>query len=683
MLESFKDICVHLLRVMALILKFLFLLYFFPILSSPHQDDHPLDPLTPLEFDQIRTIIKSSHVNPTLNVSFHYIGLDDPDKHTLLSWLSNPATTTKPPRRAFIIARVNHTTHEIVVDLTSHSIVSNQIYTGHGYPLLTFEEQIAADMLPRSYAPFRTSISKRGLKLEEVVCGSFTVGWYGSKDKPKRVVTVMCYYLDGTVNLYMRPIEGITVWVDLEKPKIIGYRDRIMVPVPKASGTDYRESEQKPPLGPKMNRITVLQPDGPGFDIEGHAVRWANWKFHVSFDARIGPIIALASIYDHEKNDYRSVLYRGYVSELFVPYMDLTQEWYYRTFFDAGEYGFGLSATSLEPLRDCPENARYLDGYIAGQDGISVKIANLFCIFERYSGDIMWRHTELGIPGRVVTEVRPEVSLVVRMVSTVGNYDYIVDWEFKRGGSIKATVGLTGLLEVRGVKYTHADQIEEEVYGTLLAENTLGAHHDHFLTYHLDLDIDGETNSFVKANLQTTKVADNSSPRKSYWKVVRETAKIESDARIRLGSKPAQLLIVNPHKKTKVGNPFGYRLIHGASVGSLLSEDDYAQIRGAFTNYNIWVTPYNKSEKWAGGRYTDQSHGDDTLAMWSLRNRDIENKDIVLWYTLGFRHVPCQEDFPLMPTLSDGFELRPNNFFESNPVLKVRPQDYSSPNCSS
>ena len=40
-----------------------------------------------------------------------------------------------------------------------------------------------------------------------------------------------------------------------------------------------------------------------------------------------------------------------------------------------------------------------------------------------------------------------------------------------------------------------------------------------------------------------------------------ETAKIEFDARIQLGKKQAQLIVVNPNKKTKVGNNVGYSLI--------------------------------------------------------------------------------------------------------------------------
>ena len=85
--------------------------------------------------------------------------------------------------------------------------------------------------------------------------------------------------------------------------------------------------------------------------------------------------------------------------------LDLTEEWYYRTFFDAGEYGYGLSALPLEPLRDCPENVIFMDAYIAAADGMLLKMTNVFCIFEKFAGDIMWRHTETSIPDEVVSEI--------------------------------------------------------------------------------------------------------------------------------------------------------------------------------------------------------------------------------------------------------------------------------------
>lgn len=118
---------------------------------------------------------------------------------------------------------------------------------------------------------------------------------------------------------------------------------------------------------------------------------------HLSFDMRAGLIISMASIYDSEKNEYRRVMYRGFISELFIPYMDLTEEWYFRTFFDSGENGFGLSVVPLVPLKDCPEHAVFMDAYFTSSDGTPARTPNAFCVFEKNAGDIMWRHTELGI----------------------------------------------------------------------------------------------------------------------------------------------------------------------------------------------------------------------------------------------------------------------------------------------
>ncbi|KAJ7562676.1 hypothetical protein O6H91_03G079900 [Diphasiastrum complanatum] len=644
---------------------------------------HVLDALTWDEILLARSVLLNASLLVEGRPTVHSISLDTPEKEEVLKW--KPGQPVQP-RRAYAETVLFGETHKIVVDLVTGTLVSDEIHHGPGYPSLSLDDISLVETLPYNYPPFLQSLRDRGLPMSDIICLPISPGWFGIPDEEgKRLLKSLCYSRNGTVNIFMRPVEGIVMLIDLDTKQILEYIDEKKVRIPKAEGTDYRLLAQKPPLLKSLNPISLEQPLGPSFKVDGNLVRWANWEFHVRPDPRAGVIVSQAVFHDPETGHGRSVLYQGFASELFVPYMDPAEGWYFKTYMDAGEYGLGVLAMSLEPLNDCPRNAHYFDAVFAGADGNPYMTPRILCVFESYASDIAWRHSESLVQDSAIREVRPKVTLVVRIVGSVGNYDYILDWEFQTDGVLRVKVGMSGLLMVEA---TSVDSIEKnkvgDLHGTLVAENTIGVFHDHFINFHLDLDVDGLANTFIKKVLKRRNVANNESPRKSYWTTENQVAETENDAKIRLKSfEPSEFHIVNSEKRTRLGNPVGYRLIPGFTADSLLSSDDPPQQRAAFIDNQIWVTPYNRSELWAGGQFVYQSHDNDNLAVWSNRNRPIEGTDIVLWHTMGFHHVPCQEDFPIMPTLTGSFQLKPTNFFERNPILKTQPNYPSElPKCS-
>nr|GLL48580.1 primary amine oxidase-like [Ipomoea trifida] len=645
---------------------------------------HPLDPLTVQELNKVRDVMKSYPPFTATPYALHYITLDEPEKRVVSGWKSGDPLAT---RKASVVARAAGVSHELSVDLETGEV--SVLNTGRhaGSPMLTLEDLTTATAAPLANAEFNRTIIERGVDIADLACLPVSSGWYEREMEDKRrLIKIQCYTMKGTANFYMRPIEGLTVLIDLDTKEVIEISDQgKTIPIPNAANTDYRYSAQNEKVK-FLNPISIEQPMGPSFTVEGHLVKWANWEFHLKPDSRAGVIISRAMVRDPGTGEMRSVMYKGFTSELFVPYMDPTDAWYFKTYMDAGEYGFGLQAMPLDPLNDCPRNAYYMDAVFSAADGTPYVRSNMICVFESYAGDIGWRHSECPITGMDIREARPKVTLVVRMAASVANYDYIVDWEFQTDGLIRIKVGLSGILMVKATPYVNMNQVnqpEDYLYGTLLSENVIGVIHDHYVTFHLDMDMDGANNSFVKVNLQNHRTSPGESPRRSYLKAVRSVAKTEKDAQIKLKLyDPSEFHVINPNKKTRVGNPVGYKIVPAGTAASLLDHDDPPQMRGAFTDNQIWVTPYNRSEQWAGGLYVYQSHGDDTLAVWSERDREIENKDIVLWYTLGFHHIPCQEDFPIMPTVTSSFDLKPVNFFESNPILGIPPnQEKDLPVC--
>ncbi|KAL3649048.1 hypothetical protein CASFOL_005451 [Castilleja foliolosa] len=631
----------------------------------PH---HPLDPLTIREMNNVYKAIKSLFKKSAYTV--HSLVLEEPDKAVVLRWRRGDPL---PCREASVIARAAGKNYLLTVDVESGAVVQHDTSHNSGFPMVTLEDMRSVIKAPQASARFNRTIVARGVDPRDVVCMPFSPGWFGEAEEGRRLVKLECFIINETANFYMRPIEGLIVLTDLDTFKVVKIVDKGKhIPIPKGAGTDYRLSALNGPIIKLPNPVSMEQPNGPNFMIENkHLIKWANWEFHLKPDPRAGVVISQAKIRDPDTGVLRNVMYQGFASEMFVPYMDPEEAWYFKTYMDAGEYGLGLQALGLDPLNDCPRNAKYMNAVFAAADGRPYVRENVVCLFERYAG-----HREPVCRRRnEIREARPKVTLVARIIASFGNYDYIVDWEFHADGLIHVKVALTGIVIVKGTSYVNMNGVKENetLYGTILSDNIIGVVHDHYINFYLDMDIDGQDNSFMNVHLKREYTNDKS-PRKSFMNVHKTVAKTEKDAQIKLSLyDPSEFHVINPNMRTKVGNHVGYKVVPAGTAASLLDSEDPPQKRSSFTNNQIWATRYDKSERWAGGLFAYQSNGEDSLQVWSNKDRDIENKDIVLWYTLGFHHVPCQEDFPIMPSVSSGFDLKPVNFFERNPILKVAP----------
>ena len=132
-------------------------------------------------------------------------------------------------------------------------------------------------------------------------------------------------------------------------------------------------------------------------------------------------------------------------------------------------------------------------------------------------------------------------------------------------------------------------------------------------------------------------------------------------------------IVVNPSVTNALGHPTGFALLPGENALPLILPESWVRKRAGFLNAHIWATPYSDSERYAAGDYPYQSKTPDGLAKWTAANRPIDNRDLVLWYTLGITHNPRPEDWPVMPVHEAGFKLVPWGFFARNPAMDLPP----------
>ena len=162
------------------------------------------------------------------------------------------------------------------------------------------------------------------------------------------------------------------------------------------------------------------------------------------------------------------------------------------------------------------------------------------------------------------------------------------------------------------------------------------------------------------------------SPRTSYWQVEPKPVTSELAARTRIDlDQPAGLVFQSATTRNALGQPASFQIIHQSIARPLVDPDDPAYQRGAFTGYDLWVTAYADDERFASGKHINQGAGGMGLPAWTAADRNLSRSDLVAWVTLGFHHMPMAEDWPVMPSKVDAFELKPRNFFDRNPAIDV------------
>ncbi|GAB4069169.1 primary-amine oxidase [Ancylobacter sonchi] len=628
----------------------------------------PAYPLDPLSLDEIAAAVSLLRAEKALGetVRFPMVRLEEPAKADLAGFRAGEV----PPRLAFVLTLdiASGASFEAIVDLSAGRVASfERLPTDefpYGQPPIMIEEFLRAEETVKADPAWRAAVAKRGITEEDlplVQIDPFSAGYFDRDgERGKRIVRCVAYWRgDIRDNGYAHPIEGVVAVFDLIANRIIHLIDEEkIVPVPKKPHNYGREAFPKTREG--LKPLHVVQPEGPSFTVDGWKVEWQNWSFRVGFTPREGLVLHELGINEGER--LRPVIFRASITEMVVPYADPTSNHYWKSAFDAGEYGLGRLANCLELGCDCLGHIHYFDVPAADDLGRPVLMKNAICMHEEDYG-ILWKHYEFR---NGIYEVRRSRRLVISFFATVGNYDYGFYWYLYQDGTIQLEAKLTGIIQTAAVTPGEAYP-----WGGMVDEGLGGPTHQHFFNARLHMDVDGGGNTVTEHDFVPRPWGDDN-PYGNVFDTTTRVLKRELDAAsLANGATGRYWKVSNPNTTNSVGKPPGYKLVVTPTPVMLAQDDAFVARRGGFAKKHVWVTPFHPAEKYASGDYPKVNAGGQGLPAYVQQNRAIENADLVLWHSFGHTHVCKPEDFPIMPVEYAGFMLKPNGFFAGNIAMNL------------
>ena len=432
--------------------------------------------------------------------------------------------------------------------------------------------------------------------------------------------------------------------------------------------TDTEDFESAPD-GRDLPPPVTIQPYGPRYKLDRKEkyVSWFGFEFFISTNPAQG-----VSIYDIRFKGER-VMYELGLQEAMAHYagddpMQGGLEWM-DTFF-----GMGKDAFELLPGYDCPAYADYMDSHWHGTQGTNT-IPNNVCLFEYTADSLLSRHT-----AQYSVTASRNTYLTVRSVSTVGNYDYTIDYIFYLDGTLEVKIRASGYIFAAFYTANNSDEYGHRVHDALSTSM-----HDHVINFKADLDVAGTKNDMVRLAIEPMtktyawdlpEIKERNTMHLVEYPVTHETG---LDWPKNSGE---FYLVYSSDQKNAWGERKGYRITSGTGMGStphltILNSTTLGD-SARWAEHDVWVLQRKDIEPRSADPLNFLEPKDPLINFANMADGEsLEHGapdtdydgDLVVYFNVGAHHIPHSGDIPntLMHTSSSSVMFVPHNFNDRDP----------------
>lgn len=238
------------------------------------------------------------------------------------------------------------------------------------------------------------------------------------------------------------------------------------------------------------------------------------------------------------------------------------------------------------------------------------------------------QHKHTNYRSGAATVVRNR-QLVLQMICTVANYEYIFAYIFDQAGNVELEIRATGILSTVPFDNENGQIVP---WGTNVGPGVMAPFHQHMFSLRIDPAIDGFKNTVYYED-SVPMPEDENNP----WLVGYTTKPTV------VNTSGTANTSVDRHRVFKIRNdnisnpitykPVAYKLQTAPSQMLLVSKNSLGYRRAEFATKPIWVTKYQDDELYAAGEFTNQSRRAGGVETWVKRKDNVENEDVVLWHS--------------------------------------------------